>query len=42
MSEFLRTQKTESAGTLKLNRKIMPSEVNEQKLKKGEPTAQLA
>jgi hypothetical protein len=37
-SKFLRTQKTECAGTL--NRKNTPSKVKERKLKRGEPTMQ--
>jgi transposase len=37
-SKFLRTQKTECAGTL--NKKKVLSKVKEQKLKRGEPTVQ--
>lgn len=40
--KFLRTQKTECTGTVKLNGKNIPSKVKEQKLKRGEPTVQNA
>jgi transposase len=42
LSKFLRSQKTECAGTLKLTGKNIPSKVKEQKLKRGEPTVRHA